>query len=806
MFKFLHKFLILSIFTALLVLSPTQAQEVIRPPAYEAGPWVYLGGPWGGMGYDIRVHPDKPNVYFVTDAFNGIFRSEDYGMTWKQSVAGITERGGASGDVVMIFCTTIDPNNPDVVWLGMQDVGAVYRSEDNGLTWEKRSNGFNETYGFTVRGIGVDPNNSDVVYAAGEIASWVYNGGANNWGQNFDRVMGVVYKSTDAGMNWTEIWRGDNLARYVLIDPTDSNTLYVSTGLFDREAKNSQAPDTPGGVGILKSTDGGQTWQQINNGLNNLYIGTLAMHPSNPQILIAGAGNNTFYDGGGAYITRDGGENWEYLIGYHISAVEFSTSDPNVIYIAGIDEFYRTTNGGARWTSFQDAEGHWGPNRAWLGFPIDMQSDPTNRLRLFVNSYGGGNFLTEDGGETWVNASQGYTGADINGIAVNQNNPAIVYVNGRSAPFRSIDGGVTWESIDLGGTELRRVVEGQSIFIDPSNDQHIIMSAAISQAFESFDGGDTFSMVMDYFEANNGRHQTMSTLAFAPSNPKRVYQGWAYIACISSLGEICNSSNYLYTLLVSDDGGTTWHEPVADDSAPQVEIRTVVSSGTVNLRGGAGTNFEIVGTLNPNDSFEVVKLEGEWYEIKYNDATAWIYAPLTASSSGGTSGLALEPSAISKIIVHPEDENTLWVAQVSKGIFKSTDGGVSWKKLTDGSFTFMMDLAIDPSNLDVMYTGTVGLGVYKTTDGGRTWQQMNAGMNANEAVVSIVIDPVRPNIVYAATINSGVYVSEDSGESWRTINDGLLSRWSKVLGISSDGSILYYGTRGGGVFRLGDLP
>ena len=145
----------------------------------------------------------------------------------------------------------------------------------------------------------MEPGNSNVVYAAGELNSFAW-AGREAPGREFDRTRGVVYKSTDAGMNWTAIWRGDNLARYVLIDPANRNTLYVSTGIFDREAANSDpATNTAGGAGVLKSTDGGRTWNPINNGFRNLYVGSIFMHPRNSQILLAGTGNNSYPAGAG---------------------------------------------------------------------------------------------------------------------------------------------------------------------------------------------------------------------------------------------------------------------------------------------------------------------------------------------------------------------------------------------------------------------------------------------------------------------------------------------------------------------------
>ena len=208
------------------------------PLSGQATAWVRTGGPSGGVGYDIKVRPDNPDVMYATDAFAGVHKSIDGGLTWRSINQGIEARSGDAGDQIPAYCVTIDPNNPDVLWVGMQNSNDVYRSADAGASWEKRRNGIVETIGsFTVRGITVQPGNSNVVYIAGEINP---RNGAGPQGIFGDLVRGVVYKSSDGGQNWAAVWRGDNLARYVIVDPTNANTVYVSTGIFDRDAANAR--------------------------------------------------------------------------------------------------------------------------------------------------------------------------------------------------------------------------------------------------------------------------------------------------------------------------------------------------------------------------------------------------------------------------------------------------------------------------------------------------------------------------------------------------------------------------------------
>ena len=165
-----------------------------------------------------------------------------------------------------------------------------------------------EERALTIRGFTVEPGNSNVVYLAGEISSWEWNNDIALPGLGLDRPKALFIKplmaeKLAANLVWVTTW-----PRYIWIHPEDHNLIYVSTGIFDREAANSD-PNTlePGGVGILRSQDGGTTWQVLDesNGFlpNELYFGSLFMHPQNPAILLAAAGNDTYFDGAG----RSGG-------------------------------------------------------------------------------------------------------------------------------------------------------------------------------------------------------------------------------------------------------------------------------------------------------------------------------------------------------------------------------------------------------------------------------------------------------------------------------------------------------------------
>ena len=694
--------------------------------------WVRTGGPSGGIGYDIRMRPDNPDIMYVTDALAGVHKSTNGGLSWVSINQGIDARVGPSSDHIPVFCITLDPNNPDVLWIGMQEVRGVYRSANGGATWEKRTNGIVEEFGLTVRGITVQAGNPNVVYIAGEIASFNWAGGQRN-GKEFDLVRGVVYKSTDGGQNWRAVWRGNNLARYVVLDPGTPNTVYVSTGIFDREAANSRPEfNEAGGVGILKSTDGGASWTTINSGLGNLYVGSLFMHPRDPQTLLAGTGNIAYRDGGGIYRTSDGGATWQHVGGTFISSVEFSTQDPSLAYATGTNEFFRSSDGGQTWQAYLNRAGQsWGPAGILTGFPIDVQVDPRDTMRLFVNNYGGGNFLTTDGGASWSIASTGYTGAGITDVAVGRQDAAVVYANTKSGPFRSRDGGASWEGVNPIG--LRPVSEGARLAVDPEDDNHVLMSSAHQGLlFESTDGGTSWRLVVDYQEELMSLpgirfQQGVQTIAFAPSWRLKVYAGFGVQRCVLYL-EACSTPT-IVGVLTSDDGGRTWMRQT-------------------------GTGFDT--------------------------------------------------SSVPAIAVHPQNRDTAWAGTLGKGIFKTSDGGSRWTAASTGLGDLNVEaLAVDPTRPDVLYAGTGSKGVYKSRDGGATWAASNSGMKATEEVKALAVNPGQPDLVYAGSYAAGVYASTNGGGSWTLINNGLRNRSIRALSMSRDGRVLYAGTFGEGVFRLG---
>jgi len=705
--------------------------------------WVRTGGPPGGLGYDIRYSFADPNIWYVTDNNAGVHISTDNGYTWQPSNTGIPPQAGATGDAIPIFSLTVDPHNPQIIWAGTNPTGHIYKSTDGGHTWAQKDNGVTIDYagGLTFRGFTVDPHSSDIVYAMGETSDPII--GFAVWGAG---TGGVVYKTTDGGEHWQEIWDGgmpSSLARYLWVDPRDSNVLYVSTGIFDRGAVGEGDPNTDpdpfGGVGILKSTDGGQTWRFLNeaNGLNNLYVGSLYMHPDNPDILLAATGHlvpalvmermlgEHELSTAGVYRTTDGGEHWTQVlappierVGETFTSVELCPSDPNIAYAGSAHAIYRSEDAGQTWALVSGGEQPWGPPGIMAGWPIDMQCDPRDTNRVFANNYNGGNFLSEDGGRTWQNASQGYTGAQIRSVAVDPTNPARVYAAGRSGLWRSDDGGITWNGLGAG-------LEWMTIAVDPAQPDHVL--AGFGSIVETQDSGthwDNRGNVESVL--GNASAGGVLRVAFAPSDPSVVYGGIGFDFCVQG-HEAPACTNASGSIIISSDGGTTWK---------RIEDRVV---------GGA---------------------------------------------------------TILDLAVDPTNAQIVYAA-ASSGPFKTTDGGTSWTPLGGlPNNALVRAVAVSPADSQHVLVGIEAVGVYVSADGGQTWQPGIAGLEANGSLHDIVFDPTDPQVVYASDFRSGVYRSTDGGLTWLRVNQGLHNRAVMGLSISTDGQHLYVAVDGDGVYRL----
>ena len=724
------------------------------PEGYE---WIRTGGPPGGLGYDIRIHPVNPDIVLVTDNPSGFNKSYNGGKTWHRRNDGITIRSGSSNEDIPIFSATIDPGNPENVWCGTQNVTAIFKSEDGGESWVRKDQSITDYQNVSFRGFAIHPFNSNIVLAAGEIPT-------EKQGRTFNMTKGVIYKTEDGGVTWSNVWTGENLARVLLFDYLRPDTIYCSTGIFDREAFNSDKDlDIPGGVGILRSYDGGESWTGVNQGIENLYTGYLEMHPEDPRTLFAATGNHAYLNSRGEILkTTNGGDSWKKVLeGDCFSAIAISKSNPDVVYALNGAYCFRSADRGDTWTGYQkEDEGCWGPPGIKPGIPISAAVDPRDENRVFVNNYNGGNFLSTDGGKTWINSSDGYTGADIRDLHIDPDQPAIVVASGRNGIFKSVNGGRDWFGITYGlaGTDLNA--------FDALDKDLLALIGAVEgemNIIATGDGGLTWEPVYQLdsvLSPGSGFHR-FSEITVAPSDHSVIYAGMDHVM---NIGNLDPDAVTAVGIFVSNDGGENWR---ISNQGLGPEARTI---NAIAVHPDS-SRVVYIGTLT--DGIYRTRNGGESWEAVNN---------------------GLGSSDIRSIAIDPEHPEVIYAGTGNGvGIYKSTNRGDLWEERNRGI------QLICPSYGSSFGRGAEGMDLERKSAflTGSDYSQV-----AWTKILDIVIDPSNTDHVYAADFSTGIHFSPDAGQTWTTINEGISMRTVTCLAISGDGTVLYAGTKGDGVLRM----
>ena len=623
-----------------------------------------------------------------------------------------------------------------------------------------------------------------------------------------------------SGSIWGAGWRriGNDLpssvagASGLAIDPATPSTLY-SWG---------------SGGALFKSSDGAATWKIV-NGIAG--VSWLGVHPKNSSIIYAGTSR-------GLVKSTDGGESWVAPAPSFVAPLVLDPQDSNTLYgVTFGGGIIKTTDGGASWIGIP------GPQIPLRFLTVDPVT-PSTLYGIAVSYHG--IFKSTDGGENWVliKAGQGVDFLEIvHALAVDPVTPSIIYASAyvETGPgsreeiiYKSTDGGQNWRKVRAGIPAGASVA---SLAIDPESPSRIYATYGSSRAdagwgiVKSTDGGESWTMTNAGVLAGD---YAVSVVAIDPATPQTLYaayvdQGFAQLGGIVKSTDGASSWNpanagrsfidlralaihpmdadTLYTSIGSDgvfksvDGGESWQKLAAFRLSP----------GPFSLSGQTYTRYLAIDFLHPNILYALAaRIEGgcglfDELVLKSTDSGAsWSTAGPPMSGCAGLSAIAMDPT----------DPNTLYVSGIDiegeyPDTFKTTDGGASWSGRRAGCYDNA--LLIDPTNPASLYCGTAA-GVVKSIDGGGTWTEtsLNTGVNV------LALDPANPSVLYAATGGSGLsgfkglFKSVDGGESWTPINEGLASLIASRSPVSAlvidpaSPQTLYAGTSGYGVFRSTD--
>jgi photosystem II stability/assembly factor-like uncharacterized protein len=304
-----------------------------------------------------------------------------------------------------------------------------------------------------------------------------------------------VLRSTDQGKSWIQLNKGIRTSPLyqLTVHPKDPNILYLGSG----------------GAGLYKSTDRGSTWVEMNNGLQNTDIGTLVLHPNDPEIIYIVTSTGLFKspDGGKHWLALNQGDDFTSSQQFQ-SLIVLATSPPT-FYLASSKGLYTRREGDAGWVPVGEpfAEKH---------ISALAQEPRTGRLYAAVFRRGktvetlheGGLYTSDDHGKSWSRLGKGLEQDWVRVILFDPVNPHTLYVatSGRGI-LKSTDGGESWKETNAGMTATDRDI--RALVIDPRNPRIFYAGTHGQWVFQSRDGGTTWKRLP------LGPHQTAEEIRAA---------------------------------------------------------------------------------------------------------------------------------------------------------------------------------------------------------------------------------------------------------------------------------------------------
>jgi photosystem II stability/assembly factor-like uncharacterized protein len=649
---------------------------------------------------------DANDLYAASVGESGgqLWKSENKGQDWQTL--------NDYFNFTTIHSFAVPSDNSSLAYAGVWG-GGTFKTTDYGNKWEKLSS--EET--FSAAAIAVNPDHPNTVYLA-------------------DRTLPILYRSTDGGESWSEYFDAGSEYRrlmWVTVDPGHVDRVYVSAmkmggpgklgGLFRIESGN--ATDISGTLakvaltltiddgdpsvvyvvlhesGIYKSTSFGNNWMEISgpgSGLPESGFNNLLIDPNDSAKL--------------------------YLIGG--CDVRFETFESAGLDPDEVNGVYRSEDGGSTWSNI---------NNNVLG----GKSGPVKSLVFYNNSsdfiYLGtesGVYYSTNGGDAWIKEDL-LPYNTLGGIAIS-GNTIYAFTNGAGLFKGTINGdhSITWDP----DQKIIAEVYFTQLLKDKTSSSVIYASGYPGGIFKSTDGGDT------WHEKNFGM------VSFKVEDPLR--QGYYALAQSNSDPDVFYLGLYEKGVYRSSNAGETWY-PVNGQMFEMADKQ--INSIAVD---NADENIVYIGTE-----------EGVF-----------------KTSDGGQKWVAFNAGLTSKDIkvLHVNHQNQLFAGTRGYGLYQSVNNqwqshmgfgqwGVIWPMWNDRPLYQYTSLLIHPLDNSRMIMGTFPQGIYKSNDGGNTWKESNIGWT-NDGVFYLICHPDNPEVVFAGTYN-GINRSLDFGEHWEMWDNGM---------------------------------
>ena len=722
-------------------------KQMAESSQYKDLEWQFVGPlNVSGRCTDLEVVAPKGKNYtvYVASASGGVWITENEGTSWEPVFD--REASASIGDIAL------DPSNPDILWVGTgeanifrssQSGSGIYKTTDKGKTW----NHLGLENSLTISRIIVHPQNSNVVWVAAS---------GNEWTPNKERG---VYKTTDGGKTWKNILYVNELtgANDLVIHPVNPDILYATTWQRIRKKWNDPRNE-PGynGSGIWKTTNGGEDWSPVNNGLPEaLYRGRIGIDiaRSNPDVLYAfvdnyeiirkgeenesdsyGRPKGGVIKGAAIFRTNNSGEKWtqvsgqtekmeKYMewhsatYGWVFGQMRVDPNDENTIYTMGL--FLNVSNDGGK--TFKQLRGmHLDHHGLWI--------DPDNSDYL-VNANDGGICVSYDKGANWRCFISELPLAQFFNIAVDTEEPFHVYgsIQDHGSRRGVVDLSRGRNNIPAVDFEYAPGGEGSNHVIDPRQPDIVYSAGFYGTLFRSDltkERRERSKIIMPTMYENEPklRGQWLAPFILSPHNPDIVYHGMQYLFRSPDMGSTWERISPDLTYNDPEKYGDIQYQTIFSISESPLKYGLIYAGtddGRIHITKNGGKNWnEITSGLMKNKWISrVVASENKMSRVyltqngkRDDDFAPYVWKSEDYGNTWDNITANIPVGPVNVIREDPSDEKILY-AGTDTGVYTSTDRGKSWSVLGDLPTVYVQDLVIQPGN-NILVIATHGRGIW----------------------------------------------------------------------------------------------